>query len=545
MLTVPIRVHAIFQEADEVVVGPEMDFESLPYFDEELELDMNPDVPYLAESVIPRPFEDTNFLLKKGVHLNWDFPKFLKSTAYAAKHPTQFPPVPTRWLISRFQNGATNPDAEWIVESDALLNDLQGAKTYEMAQTSLPVDIHSGERPYTYMGRIEKLEEWKKRGGKNNGTYVDWRSKHPIGENVKEKQKESLTALGWGSPTFDTFYPNCQGVFGFHDPEGTKQHDYKIIGWYDRMEDDYWLVYLKAKQLPASLLSILPEHLLEERKQELKKERFVKTLKEDLGIELDYPGSLDPTSPASWERMLCCGESQWLDPVKPNEKDLKFAMGNTPVEALSAMIAENTVGDKTGPAREMREDTLSAMLMGDRLKAKKVDIGPKFREFRHSDEFAASDGGIRWVIEKVSDDPHKQGNDSPKNDKKLPPPLPKKLLPFLEKLNAAQREYDRVKGELESCRFELYADWYRYMHAAYPPPGETEEYVDLSEVRIMIEEGSLKKVEGFTSILEQQKNKVQKKKDLLDKEIKKINAEIAKKQNTEDELLKQLSLIHI
>ena len=57
-----------------------MDFESLPYFDKDLQMDMNADVPYLAESVISRPFENTNFLLKKGVHVNWDFPNFSNST---------------------------------------------------------------------------------------------------------------------------------------------------------------------------------------------------------------------------------------------------------------------------------------------------------------------------------------------------------------------------------------------------------------------------------------------------------------------------------
>lgn len=538
-LTVPIRVYSIYQAEDEAVIGPEVDFESLPYFDKELQLDMNSDVPYLAESVISRPFEDTNFLLKKGVHLNWDFPQFLKTTAYGAENSNEFPPVPTRWLVSRYtkdsKGKAKTLEANWIVESDALVKNLKGAKIYDMAQTSLPVDINSGERPYTYMGRIEKMEEWKNRAGKPGKKYSDWFKEHG--------EKESLTAMGWGSMSFDVFYPNCRGVFGLHDPDGTEDHIYKVVGWYHRIEEDYWKTYLNKKKGKYGFSEIDQlEHLEEKRKEELKKNQFIKAIKDDFGI--DFKSSKHSTtlsSSDSWERMICCGESHFLEDYEPNEKDLRFALGNTPIEALSAMLAEHpAMGGLEGAAREKLEDSLSAMLMGDRLKSKKLDIGPKFREFRHADEFVASDGGLRWIIEKVSDDPQKKTNDGEKNDKKLMPPLPKTLLPFLEDLNAIQGEYDRVKAELESCRFELYSDWYRYMHAAYPPPGETEEYFELSELRAMIRGGSLHKVSGLKKLLGDKgiKNrsglahKVKSAKEKLQKEIDQLNEEIKKAKNT-------------
>ncbi len=533
-LVVPIKVHAIWQKEEEAAIGPEVDFESLPYFDQELHMDMNPDVPYLAESVISPPFQNTNFLLEQGVHLNWDFPQFLKTSEFGAKEAKKFPAVPNRWLISRFTANAETADANWIIESDALLHNLKGAKVYRMAQTSLPIDINSGERPYTYMGRVEKLEEWIKRENIQGKKYTHWRAEH-AGE-------EALTAMGWGSMSFDVFYPNCRGVFGFHDPDGKAEHKYKVVGWYDRAGDDYWLTYLNRKKGGFGFSTIDDlEHLTGERKAELKEEQFVKALKDDLGIEFEFSEDAEElASTSSWERMICCGESQFLNADQLDESELKYALGNTPIEALSAMLAEDdTMGGLEGPAREKLEDSLSAMLMGDRLKAKKLDIGPKFREFRHADEFVSSDGGIRWVIEKVSDDPHKKLEDGKKNDKKLPPPLPKRLLPFLENLNTIQRQYDRTKNELESCRYELYSDWYRYMLAAYPPPGETEEYFELGELRALIRSGSLQKVRGLKKLLGEKAEgkrsglaqKVETAKEQLKEEIDQINQAIKEKKD--------------
>jgi hypothetical protein len=120
-LIVPIRVYATHLTQERAIVGPEMDFESLPYFDGRRQQDVNPALPYLAESITPRPFEDANLILHAGVHLKWDLPQFLKRTTFRASDPTEFPAVPTRWLVSRYAPRGRKPDQQWIVASDALL----------------------------------------------------------------------------------------------------------------------------------------------------------------------------------------------------------------------------------------------------------------------------------------------------------------------------------------------------------------------------------------------------------------------------------------
>ncbi|WP_423226744.1 hypothetical protein [Candidatus Amarolinea aalborgensis] len=485
-LIAPMRVVAIHQSQERAVVGPEMDFESLPYYDKQRGQDVNPDLPYLAESIASQPFEDANFILRAGVHLHWDFPQFLKRTKFRASDPTEFPAVPTRWLVSRYAKRGRKPDRQWVVESDALLFGEGGAAIHDVAQTSLDADIYSGEQPFAYIGDSDTLEAWTQRRGRLGDNFIPWKEKHG---------GRPLTALGWGSPSFDVFYPNCRGVFGFHDPVGTRDHRYRVIGWYGDLNDDYWLNYLRLRSGDWGLQDIdALTHLDAEHKRTLKRERVAKLLRDDLGVVLpaeDALSSEELVLAAQWERMVCCGEAQWLDAALLDPNDVLYAMGNSPTEALSALIAEKATHEQGRPARARLEDSLAAILMGDRLKSLKLDIGPKFREFRHADEFVGSDGGVQWVVEKVDDNPTKQPPGEYNQEQRPASPLPPSIFPLLNTLNTAQRAYDATARELESQQFQLYTDWYRYMHASYPPPGETEEYVEVSDLLAAIERGSL------------------------------------------------------
>ncbi len=496
ILIVPVRVYAIHQTQERAVVGSEMDFESLPYYDKKRGQDVNPDRPYLAESIASRPFEDANFILRAGVHLNWDFPQFLKRTKFRASDPTEFPAVPTRWLVSRYAPRKSKPDQQWVVESDALRYGDGGARIHDLAQTSVDVGIYSGEQPFAYVGHSDTLAAWQQRRGQLGAASIPWKTKHG---------GRPLTALGWGSPSFDVFYPNCRGVFGFHDPAGTRDHRYKVIGWYDDLNDDYWLSYLRMRSRDWGLAEIdALTHLDADHKRRLKQERIARLLRDDLGVELtseDGDRSEALTRVEDWERMVCCGQVQWLDDALFDANAALYAMGNTPTEALSALIAEKVIHAQGHSEREKLEDSLAAMLMGDRLKSLKLDIGPKFREFRHADEFVGSDGGMHWVVEKVDDNPTKQPPGQHKEDQRPSPPLPPYIFPLLSNLNEAQHRYDATARELESQQFQLYTDWYRYMHASYPPPGETEEYVEAGDLRVVIERGSLAAVKKLKWLL--------------------------------------------
>lgn len=502
-LIVPIQVHGIFQTEDKAVIGPEVDFESIPYYDESRRLDVNSDTPYLAEAVIPRPFSNSNFPLRKGVHLNWDFPHFLKTTKYKATDPTEFPPVPNRWLVLRHAAGSEVKEKRWLIESDALLDDLKGANIMELAQTSIDADINK-ERPYTYIGKVYELDTSgnRKRTRLGNTSFMTWEEKH--GGDV-------LTAIGWGTPTFDIFYPNCNSVFGFHDremisipPSGI---NYTVIGWSAKLDDkhDYWKYYLsqREKTIEDDIIKHLNDldHLELSQKEEQAEDTLKRLIRDDLGLEIDTAALVVQNgdkieSDLPENRMICYGKIQVIaDPPEDTDRvaNIKYGIGNSPTEALSALIVDHKyVGDDSGTdeQREKREDKLEAILMGDRLKSLKADIGPKFREFRHTNEFASSKGGLYWMLQKMDDNPEKEVTGNP-DTKIKPSPAPASMIPLLEMLNECQRAYDKAKFELESLKASLYTDWYRYMLCAYPPPGETESMLEVSMVKDRIEKGSL------------------------------------------------------
>ncbi len=51
-----------------------------------------------------------------------------------------------------------------------------------------------------------------------------------------------LTAVGYGDPTFASFYPNCLSVFGLHDGGAAPDLSgltYDVLGWYDEPRDDF------------------------------------------------------------------------------------------------------------------------------------------------------------------------------------------------------------------------------------------------------------------------------------------------------------------
>lgn len=537
-LTVPIKIHTAFAEKDKIVVGPEMDFEDLPYFDEELGRDVNGTTPYLAESIVSRPFSDGEFVLRAGIHLNWEFPQFLKSTKVGSSDPSDFPAVPTRWLVRRYRNNSITPDQEWIIESDALfVGHWNPDYTSNLAQVSLPFEIDAkgnpiidnGKKPFAYLGLVSTLDVWKDRAG-NDSPYSTWKKEF----HDKNKKSLPLTALGWGSLSFDNFYPNCQGSFGFHDSEITtaeKGLRYEIIGWYADEEDDYWKQYLDLEYRKTAFASIIEAlnqatHLSKVQRQEHAQKALQKMIQDDLALEISEEEikkmmNEDGLSISQDQAgMLCTGSVAAFAKSWSQDKEQPYvAVGSTPLEALAALVIEQSESSKklSPPLRHKLEDSLNAILMGDRLKGAKLDVGAKFRETEHRDHFRAQDGGLYWTIAAIQNPELENGNNLPQGEnapQRIKPELTPELKQLLDQLNLAQTGYDKVRFELEDRRTQLYADWCRYMYCCYPPPGETQEYIEIDELVATIEKTSLglfqetQKTLGTLSFMQAEKGKL-------------------------------------
>jgi hypothetical protein len=102
----------------------------------------------------------------------------------------------------------------------------------------IPLEIKNGNhQPFRYLGRKLPIEAW-------------------LENDPDAEYLPSLTAVGYGEPTFAAFYPNCHSVFGFYDDysatnlEGL-QYDVDSAGIVTS-ETDYVHKFIKTKsQLTA------------------------------------------------------------------------------------------------------------------------------------------------------------------------------------------------------------------------------------------------------------------------------------------------------
>ncbi len=230
-LLIPIHLDALHLESPMAVAGALADFSRLPWYDGVR--DRNPDSPFLAEAVISEPFQNDTLTLQAGIHLHWSLPDALNRSVQGAQG-RDFPAVPNRWLVRRIDDQGVV--ARWVVESDYLWprNATAPAGTITVP---IPLDRrHPHRQPFRYMGRQLTLEDWRQDAGQ--GTY--W----------KDFFGKPLTAVGYGHPAFDAFYPSSSTVFGFFDPEfaGDVRSElrYDLVGWYDDSRDDYLLDRIEA-----------------------------------------------------------------------------------------------------------------------------------------------------------------------------------------------------------------------------------------------------------------------------------------------------------
>ena len=147
-----------------------------------------------------------------GAHLMWTLPNSLRQGKQQTTEgaPVDFPPVPNRWLITRFGYsgpGVAPVSTPTVVQGDILVDasgNIQNVNQYPYYEdtqmgvrqigTNLPLDQFTGEAT----GSAE------------------------------------LKAVGPGDITWAVSYDNVQNVFALHDnlPDETQTYTYSIIGWY-------------------------------------------------------------------------------------------------------------------------------------------------------------------------------------------------------------------------------------------------------------------------------------------------------------------------
>lgn len=436
-LCIPIQLDGLLCPTDRLVLQPNVDPMRLPYRDGPLE--HNAAQAFISENAVVQPFDNRNFYLHAGLHLHWSLPDALGFGRQTADGVV-FPRVPNRWLLSR--RLADGQLTQWVIESDYLHPIDAPLHSHAVA---IPSANLQAERPFRFLGRTLPLAQWLNA---------------PAGERYP-----NLTVLGFGEPSFASFYPNSFSVFGFHDaewqhlpPEGTT---YDLLGWYSDLNDD-----------PIRQLIAQPGL------------NFAPALLQAIQTNFRWQYTVDPDHLP--DSILCYGRlaiaTSVLQPNLALEMPMNVAIGTTGTEALSAYLAATLAPEQ----KSIAEDQLEAALLADRLDHRVLDIGPAFYELRHEKGFNALNGGVRWFLRPRASSEQAQ--------EQTEMSLPTELAHALNQLNRTQAAYDRACDEVTQRREQLFADWYKYMLAAYPPEGAIDNFPDSDLVRSFIEHYPLRQL---------------------------------------------------
>ena len=335
-LVVPIRVEALpVGELDRArTVAPYANFGAVA----------GPYAPYVGAQVANRLFMGGR-PLEPGVHVHWHLPRALLSVPLGAERPEP-PPAPDRWLVTRVVTAGDERTApeHWVIESNFLHDDPR------FSDTSFPGDVRFGERPFSYLGRVYRLDEWLAPGHEG-------------------RQLADLTALGYGIAGFAGSYANCRNVFGMHDDvelAGEWRLTYTVIGWHHDPGSDP--LRRGVGRLPDGWQVDDPEA------------RPERTL---------YFGAIRDVQFKRKGAQLVEHEA----PATP-----ELAIGNTPAEALAALAAR-AVGD--GPANRSLQRLFTAFQIGAlRRLTDLADV----EEQVHAAGFASVDAGVTWELHATGGD---------------------------------------------------------------------------------------------------------------------------------------------
>lgn len=368
----------------------------------------------LASSTMVQYFQTTN--QKAGIHLHWTMPDALLHGEQ--KDTIEFPQLPNRWIVQRVQYKDNSIErVAWIIESD-FINNIPKTM-YGMNKTSIPtLKQVNGEwvgagikgEVYGYLGDCRVYGTDKL----NDGYYLD-----------------KLTGVGAGDVTFAAFYPKCQTVFGFYDPVqdcSDGKFTYNVAGYYEDADKDP--------------LSSNTEDTLE-------KYAWIYTDSTEMPDSTICHGCV--------KGVVWKGKDVIYDTSIPQET-VDLAIGNTSVEALSALIQDN-MHEVEGLERILNAMQYNLLTM---LDDDNPDALIEFEELLHEKQFSSEIYGYKWVVRKKDDaDADCEG-------------LSFDLCLLINQLNNLQTQVDKRIAQNRAIINDIYFCWWKYIMTVTDPLAATE-----------------------------------------------------------------------
>jgi hypothetical protein len=492
-LVVPMNIEAMCVAEK---LGPL--FQREPYDFSELPEAKSETKPFLSKELTTKGLEP----MRTGVHLHWALPDGLTkgSMRQDGRGSIIFPTTPDRWLVTRIYSDLSNPAKpvnkvkSWVVES----NYISTKADPDRPSMAVPYNTQgekdgSDTKLYRYLGRVL--------------SYETWRSNHLLKLNgtasTDEKYADSLSAIGYGSPTFSASYSTSKSSFGFFDTDNDLKPfgndimlSYQVIGWYHNEAQD------PINQLPLQFTKGDFNRLLEKASakdketlnlfykasltnintyiltQEISDEQQLRIINALTSSGFDFLSEI--MSRCKWSLPSTSAEThlavthtlytglitnvKWnrsKSAFKEFDKGMRIAIGNTASQALSALIGKIS----KLPNPEFVEWLMNALQLGklrDLSGLNDVDRVEQLNTALHTSGFNSSGGGEYWELTKT-DEKDKEGLRS----------LAKSLGAELNELNASQLAYDHGLNEIDSARTQLFMDWYRFIQVLRKDPSAT------------------------------------------------------------------------
>ncbi|RYD68126.1 MAG: hypothetical protein EOP58_01390, partial [Sphingomonadales bacterium] len=183
------------------------------------------EMPFTSTSLIPstgaaivQPLESSATpiaSLKAGMHVHWELPDVYKRGVQGPEggNPV-FPSAPDTWLVLRYlqrydpstQSYGAVSSKGFIVESDYIATALTPDPwniVRPAISVPLPMQPAAGQQPFRYMGRVRD--------------YAGWAGPGAPSDYLTGYAPNYLTSIGFVGPSFASYYPECNSVFGFWD----------------------------------------------------------------------------------------------------------------------------------------------------------------------------------------------------------------------------------------------------------------------------------------------------------------------------------------
>jgi hypothetical protein len=393
------------------------------------------------QSPLPAPLTPPNYTPPNGVHLHWALPDALThGHTPPGGGAIEFPLVPNRWLIARFNSPQNAPwqCTLWVVQSDYA--DSDGSSTYLDPFNASDLQVAPDQATVTNVQNTKLGKSY---------TIGTWDAQpQPDGTLF-------LKAVGPANVSFSAYVPFVQDVFSFVDTDlpaegtGLYTYTYLVVGWYSDPGTGDPL---------RGVTSFDPQVWKSEAEWQgqSEEERF-RTLLQYMqwSVQAD-PGA--PTPSTSLYHGLVV-DVQWPPSTVPpanggiDLQNVAVAVGNTGVDALAALIQAQT-GEQSTAGETLAELVQAALY--DLLDDYTVPGGAALiREQTERAWFGSDPGGVVWNA--VSSVPQAAGQ-SPSSPN-LTPAQSAALNQQLAVLNQSQRELDAARRQLTSLQGQFYMIW--------------------------------------------------------------------------------------